>query len=283
MLGEYLWTGFDYLGEQTPYGGRDNSTNGYWNDDWPARSSSFGAVDLCGFPKDRYFLYRSQWTSVETDPMVHLLPHWNWEGKEGQNIPVYVYTNAPEAELFLDGKSLGRKKKGSDLTTLKVAFNNWEEGEYPSPYRLSWDVPFAAGELRAVAYHEGESVAEKKHHTSGSPHRIQLIPDRTEIGDTGSDLSFVTITIHDKQGHFCPLANVQVDFAIEGPGDLIAVDNGNSASVESFQANTRKTFNGMALAIIRRQAGTQGAITLTASADSLEIGSVKIGHKAGPE
>ncbi|MGJ8726629.1 MAG: glycoside hydrolase family 2 TIM barrel-domain containing protein [Roseibacillus sp.] len=270
-MGEYIWTGFDYLGEPTPYGGRDNSTNGYWNDDWPARSSSFGAVDLCGFPKDRYFLYQSQWTKVEDKPMVHLLPHWNWEGKEGVSIPVFVYTNASEAELFLNGKSLGRKKKGVDTPAIKVAFNKWEEGDYNTPYRLGWEVPYAAGELKVVAYHNGKIVAEKAHRTAGPPHSIKLTPDRTAIGDDGTDLSFVTVTIHDKDGNFCPLANVQVDFAIEGEGEIIAVDNGNSASVEPFQAMTRKTFNGMALAVVRREKGSKKWIHLAASSPGLEV------------
>ena len=276
VLGEYIWTGFDYLGEPTPYGGRDNSTNGYWNADWPARSSSFGAVDLCGFPKDRYFLYRSQWTDVKNDPMVHLLPHWNWEGKEGQEIPVYAYTNASEVELFLNGTSLGRKKKGVDTTSLKVAFMRWAEGDYESPYRLSWDVPYTPGELKVVAYEGGKVVAEKSHHTAGEPAYIKLTPDRSEILADGSDLSFVTVTIHDKDGNFCPLANVQVDFALEGAGDLVAVDNGNSASLESFQGTTRKTFNGMALAVIRSQKKSFGAIRLAASAPGLDVGNANI-------
>ncbi|MDQ8192392.1 beta-galactosidase GalB [Roseibacillus persicicus] len=279
VLGEYIWTGFDYLGEPTPYGGRDNSTNGYWNDDWPARSSSFGAVDLCGFPKDRFFLYQSQWTDVKDKPMVHLLPHWNWEGMEGRTIPVYVYTNAPEAELFLNGKSLGRKKKGADTTALKVAFNNWDEGDYNSPYRLSWDVPYQAGELKTIAYLDGKAVAEKAFQTAGSPAKLALSPDRSVIAADGSDLSFVTIRVLDQNGNFCPLANVQVNFRVDGPGELIAVDNGDSASTESFQAPTRKTFNGLALAVIRSKKGEAGAISLTATASNLTPIHVEIQSK----
>ncbi|GAF02761.1 glycoside hydrolase family 2 TIM barrel-domain containing protein [Saccharicrinis fermentans] len=137
-LGEFMWTGFDYLGEPTPYGGRDNSTHGYWNDNWPSHSSYFAPVDLCGFPKDRYYLYQSQWTSK---PMVHVLPHWNWQEKEGDTIPVFAYTNCDEVELFVNEKSMGRKVKGVDLTPIPAEFHFFEKGTYMSKYRLSWKVP----------------------------------------------------------------------------------------------------------------------------------------------
>ncbi|MEM9080297.1 MAG: beta-galactosidase GalB [Verrucomicrobiota bacterium] len=270
-MGEYIWTGFDYLGEPTPYGGRDNSTNGYWNDDWPARSSSFGAVDLCGFPKDRYYLYQSQWTTAEDNPMVHLLPHWNWQGREGQDIPVYAYTNAQEVELFHNGKSLGRKVKGKDKTDLIINFLRWEEGgTWASPYRLSWNVPYQPGELKAIAYQNGQPVAEKIITTASAPTNIELTPDRTEIAADGSDLSFITVRILDKDGNFCPLADNKVDFRVDGPGQLVAVDNGNSASLESFQAPFRKAFNGMALAIVKSKKGAAGKIILSATSQGLK-------------
>ncbi len=279
VIGEFIWTGFDYLGEPTPHGGRDNSTNGYWNDDWPSRSSYFGAVDLCGFPKDRYFLYQSQWTSVKDNPMVHLLPHWNWTDNAGEPIPVFVYTNASEAELFLNGKSLGRKTKGRDTTPIKVAFNNWTEGDYHTPYRLRWDVPFAPGELKVVAWQDGKPVAEKSHHTAGAPAGIELTADRPVITADGNDLSFVTVRILDKDGRFCPLADNLVNFTIDGPATIAAVDNGNAASVESFQAPHRKAFSGMALVVLRGNPGKPGPITLSASSDGLQTTSIKIESK----
>ncbi|MFD2255643.1 beta-galactosidase GalB [Luteolibacter algae] len=271
VLGEYIWTGFDYLGEPTPHGGKDNSTNGYWNEDWPSRSSYFGAVDLCGFPKDRFFLYQSHWTDVKDNPMVHLLPHWNWEDRAGQEIPVYVYTNAEEAELFLNGKSLGRKVKGKDKPKQIVAFNNWEEGnDWETPYRLRWDVPFEAGELKVIAYQDGKAIAEDSHKTAGAPAKLELTADRPEITADGKDLSFVTVRVLDKDGNFCPNATNQIDFKLEGPASIAAVDNGNAASLESFQAPTRKAFSGMALVVIRGEDGKSGEIKLTATSEGLE-------------
>ena len=168
-----MWTGFDYLGEPTPYGGRDNNTNGYWNTDWPARSSYFGAVDLCGFPKDRYYLYQSQWTKT---PMVHVLPHWNWEGSGHDTIPVYVYTNCEEAELFVNGESCGKKVKGRDLSKLIVKFFQYDKPYFMSKYRLSWEVPFSPGSLKVVGYIDGKKAAEKEINviTSYSIHYTKL-------------------------------------------------------------------------------------------------------------
>ncbi|MEO1451294.1 MAG: glycoside hydrolase family 2 TIM barrel-domain containing protein, partial [Bacteroidota bacterium] len=203
-MGEFIWTGFDYLGEPTPYGGRDNNTDGYWNADWPSRSSYFGAADLCGFPKDRYFLYQSQWTS---EPMIHLLPHWNWAGMEGQNIPVYCYTNCDEAELFVNGKSMGRRVKGKDLTNIKVKFFRYESDNFDSPYRLSWEVPYEAGEIKVVGYKNGKKTVEKAIQTAGKPYQISLAVDREEISADGRDLAYVTVRILDKAGNLCPMAD----------------------------------------------------------------------------
>ncbi|MEO0473162.1 MAG: glycoside hydrolase family 2 TIM barrel-domain containing protein, partial [Bacteroidota bacterium] len=247
-LGEFIWTGFDYLGEPTPYSGRDNQTNGYWNDDWPSRSSYFAPVDLCGFPKDRYYLYQSQWTEA---PMVHVLPHWNWEGKEGTIIPVFAYTNAEEVELFVNGISQGKKRKGQDITPIPAEFHDFEKGIYQSKYRLAWDVPYQPGELKVVAYTAGKAVAEKILKTAGKPARIRLIPDRDELNADGQDLSFITVRVEDKNGNVCPLADDLVNFTISGAGTLAAVGNGNQRSMESFQAPFRKAFNGLCLLIVR--------------------------------
>ncbi|AWW29582.1 glycoside hydrolase family 2 [Echinicola strongylocentroti] len=275
VMGEFMWTGFDYLGEPTPYGGKDNSTNGYWNDDWPARSSYFGAVDLCGFPKDRFYLYQSQWTE---EPMIHLLPHWNWEGMEDETIPVYCYTNCDEAELFLNGESLGKKVKGKDKTPIIVDFLRYEPKTFASPYRLSWDVPYQAGELKVVGYKEGKAIQEKTINTAGKPASISLNVDRTEIDADGRDLAYVTVKVTDKDGNTCPIADNLVEFEVKGEGELIAVDNGDPTSVSPFQADYRKAFNGMCLAIIRATE-KPGNIELTATSKSLKKAQVTISTK----
>jgi beta-galactosidase len=273
ILGEFIWTGFDYLGEPTPYGGRDNSTDGYWNADWPARSSYFGAVDLAGFPKDRFYLYQSQWT---TEPMVHLLPHWNWEGHEGETIPVYVYTNCDEAELIVNGESLGRRKRWAETTELLVKFNNYEGDTFSSKYRMRWDVPYASGAIEVIGFRNGKVAARKTIRTAGPAAAIGLEPDRSTIAGDGLDLCFVTVRIEDAAGVFCPRADNRVHFEISGPGEIAAVDNGNAATTDPFQADWRHAFNGMALVIVRSKAGGTGVITLTARADGLAEKAVEI-------
>ncbi len=275
VMGEFIWTGFDYLGEPTPYGGKDNSTNGHWNSDWPSRSSYFGAVDLCGFPKDRFYLYQSQWT---TEPMIHLLPHWNWKGMEGQNIPVYCYTNCDEAELFVNGKSMGRKVKGEDKTTLIVDFLRYEPKTFDSPYRLSWDVPYIAGTIKVVGYKDGKAVNEKVINTAGAPAKVSLSVDRKVIDADGRDLAYVTVRVEDKNGNLCPNAENLVNFSVKGAGKLIAVDNGNAATTESFQASYRKAFSGMALAILNSTEKT-GTMTLTAKSKGLKSATITVATK----
>lgn len=247
-LGEFIWTGFDYLGEPTPYGGRDNSTDGYWNDDWPSHASYFAPVDLCGFPKDRFYLYQSQWTD---EPMVHVLPHWNWEGSEGEIIPVVSYTNCDEVELFVNGKSLGRKVKGVDLTDVFTEYRGFEKGVFKSKYRLSWDVPYQPGTITAVAYKNGKKAASKTITTAGKPAKILLDSDRQLLNADGYDLSFITVSIVDQNGNFCPLADNLVNVSVTGNGVLEAVGNGNSASLESFKEDFIKTFNGKAMLIVK--------------------------------
>ncbi|MEM9160703.1 MAG: DUF4982 domain-containing protein, partial [Verrucomicrobiota bacterium] len=251
--------------------GRDNSTKGYWNEDWPARSSYFGIVDLCGFPKDRYYLYQSQWTDK---PMVHLLPHWSWEGKEGETVPVYGYTNCEEAELFLNGKSLGRRVKGIDKTELIVKFIQYEGESFESPYRLSWNVPYEKGELKIVAYKSGKAICEKSIDTAGSAERIALEADRSVIANDAADLSFISVAIEDSVGNLCPAANNDVQFEIEGPGEIAAVGNGQPFSTESFQANHRRAFNGRCMLIIRSKRGLEGEIKVTAQSEGLQSSSI---------
>lgn len=274
-LGEFIWTGFDYLGEPTPYAGRDNHTHGYWNDDWPSRSSYFAPVDLCGFPKDRYYLYQSQWT---TAPMVHVLPHWNWEGKEGQMLPVYAYTNAEAVELFVNGKSMGKKVKGKDVTPIPAEYHSFEKGIFMSPYRLSWSVPYQKGTLKVVAYTNGKEVATKEIKTAGKPTKISLSADRSLISADGKDLSFITVNIEDADGNLCPRADNLVNFKIEGEGVLAAVDNGNQRSLESFQEPFRKAFSGKCLLVVKSTKNT-GNITITASSEGLESKTIRISTK----
>ena len=262
VLGEFVWTGFDYLGEPTPYFAWNKPRD---EKDWPSRSSYFGIVDLAGFPKDRYYLYQSQWTKA---PMVHVLPHWNWAGREGQPIPVMAYTNAEEVELLLNGRSLGRKKKGEPYV-MPVHQKVSDDLHFTTRYRLVWQVPYQPGTLEAVAYSGGKPVAKSVVKTAGASARIALAPDRARIKADGEDLSFVTVRIEDAAGNLVPGADNLVLFTLEGQGSLAAVDNGNAASIESFQGTSRKAFSGLALAIVRSRRGEPGAIQVRAESDGL--------------
>jgi beta-galactosidase len=272
VLGQFVWTGFDYIGEPTPFfwAGDDQDLTAK---DWPARSSYFGMIDLAGFPKDRYYLYQSQWTSK---PMVHLLPHWNWQGREGQAIPVMVYSNADEVELSLNGKSLGRKARYSDSWDMPVSKKVIPSGKFATKYRRIWHVPYEPGTLRAVAYQNGKQVAVEEVRTAGPPAQIKLAPDRAVIQSDGEDLSFVTVRIEDKDGNLCPAADNLVHFDVTGAGTIAAVDNGNAATVEPFQADHRKAFSGMALLILRSKARGEGMIRVVATSDGLTEGTATI-------
>ena len=259
ILGEFVWTGFDYIGEPTPYWQEDDK------DDWPARSSYFGFVDLAGFPKDRYYLYQSQWT---TEPMVHILPHWNWEGHEGQNVPVMAYSNADEVELFLNGKSLGRKRRFSDPWEMPVGHNVSDSGKFVTKYRLIWQVPYQPGALKAVAYSGGKQVAQQEIRTAGAPARLKLVADRSTIHADGGDLSYVTVRVEDKDGNLCPLADNLIHFNVTGAGEIVGVDNGNAATTEPFHADHRKAFGGMALLILGSHSDP-GKIHVVATGDGL--------------
>ncbi|MEG1685616.1 MAG: DUF4982 domain-containing protein, partial [Bacteroides sp.] len=224
-IGEFVWTGFDYLGEPTPY-----------YTDWPSHSSLFGIVDLAGLPKDRYYLYRSHWNKEQET--LHLLPHWNWKGREGEITPIFVYTNYPTAELFINGKSQGKRTKDLSVTvrnsTDSVSIMNFKRQQR---YRLMWmDTKYEPGTVKVVAYDKnGKAVAEKTMCTAGKPHHIELIPDRRLLKADGKDLSFVTVKIVDKNGNLCPNATTEIKFKVKGAGIYCAGANGNSASLESFQ------------------------------------------------
>jgi len=269
VFGEFVWTGFDYLGEPTPYfGWRDKDTA----KDWPARSSYFGFVDLAGFPKDRYYLYQSEWT---TKPMVHLLPHWNWQGHEGQTIPVMAYSNADEVELFVNGKSLGRKKRFGEIFEIPVGANVTPDRKFSSKYRFVWRVPYQPGSIKAVAYSGGKQVASQEIRTAGTPARIKLSADRSLIHADGDDLSYITVRVEDKDGNLCPDADNLVHFNVTGAGDIAGVDNGNEATTEPFHADHRKAYHGLALLIVRSRESA-GRIHVVATGDGLAQAQLEI-------
>lgn len=240
-IGEFVWTGFDYLGEPTPY-----------YSDWPSHSSLFGIIDLAGLPKDRYYLYRSHWNKKEET--LHILPHWNWKGREGEITPVFVYTNHPSAELFINGKSQGRRTK--DLS-VKVQNSGDKESvanlKRQHRYRLMWmDTRYEPGTVKVVAYDEnGKAVAEKEIHTAGAPHHIELTADRTELTANGKDLSFITVKVVDKDGNLCPDANHLVRFKVKGAGTFRAAANGDPTCTKMFHEPEMPLFNGMLTAIIQ--------------------------------
>ena len=267
-IGEFVWTGFDYLGEPTPY-----------YSDWPSHSSLFGIIDLAGLPKDRYYLYRSHWNKDEET--LHILPHWNWKGREGEITPIFVYTNYPTAELFINGKSQGKRTKDMSVTVYNSADSaSAADLKRLARYRLMWmDTKYEAGTVKVVAYNEnGEVAAEKEIKTAGKPYKIELIPDRTEITADGKDLSFVTVKVVDKEGNLCPIATNQIKFKVKGNGKYVAGANGDPTSLESFQEPTMKVFNGMMTAIIGSNE-IPGTITLEATSKGLKKGSVTIKGK----
>jgi beta-galactosidase len=247
VAGEFVWTGFDYLGEPTPY----------YESNAPSRSSYFGIVDLAGFKKDRFYLYQSRWRP--DFPMAHLVPQcWNWPGREGQITPVYVYTTGDEAELFLNGQSLGRKTRE------------------PFDYRLRWnDVAYQPGELKVVAYKDGKPWAVDSVKTSGDPAKLVLTTNHKKINQGQDELSYVTVTVEDKDGVVVPQADNLIQFKIsEGPGQIVATDNGDATDLTSFPSPDRKAFHGLALAIVR---GMQtGGITVEASSPGLKAGQIEI-------
>jgi beta-galactosidase len=243
VSGMYIWTGWDYIGEPTPY-------------PWPARSSYFGIIDLAGFPKDVYYMYQSEWTNT---PVLHVLPHWNWKNGDKVDVVVY-YNNADEVELFLNGKSLGKKKKTNDT------------------FHVKWTVPFAAGTIKAVSTKNGATVLTKEVNTAGAAAKIMLTADRSSIKADGRDLSFVTVQIVDAQGNPVPNAEDDVQFAIEGVGLIAGVDNGSPTSMESFKGNARKAFHGKCLAVIQ-STGKTGTIKLKATAAGLSSADIEIQAK----
>jgi len=245
LAGEFVWAGFDYHGEPDPF-----------EDMWPAHSSYFGIVDMCGFPKDRYYLYTSHWTD---EPMIHVLPHWNWQGRVGEKTPVHCYTNCASAELFVNGESYGKKTKRA--------------GEY----RLIWnDINYQPGAIKVTGYDEnGNSLCDKEIKTAGEPFRIALKSDRDPVNADSEDLAFVTVKITDAEGTLCPASDHTVSFQIEGEGRIAAVGNGDPTSIESYGADHRKVFHGLCLVIVW-STGKAGEIRLRAFSPGLNSAEIVI-------
>ena len=266
MSGEFVWTGFDYLGEPTPYN-KDLTNLLNFSDPnelekarkeleelgkikTPSRSSYFGIVDLCGFPKDRYYNYKSYWRPDV--PTVHILPHWNWEERIGEITPVHIYTSGDAVELFLNGKSLGRREKAHSYD------------------RLTWDdVRYEPGSLKAVAYKNGQKWAEELVETTGKPAALQVTAEKTELKSDGTDLSFIRVAVVDSQGRVVPRSKNHLKFSVTGPAEIIATDNGDATSLLPFQLSERDAYNGLALVILRSQYMKQGKVLLTVESKGL--------------
>ena len=259
-IGQFVWTGFDYLGEPSPYD----------TDAWPNHSSVFGIVDLAYIPKDRFYLYRSQWNKA--DATLHMLPHWNWEGREGETTPVFVYTSYPCAELFLNGVSQGRRTFAEP------------DGQTPclgekamKRFRLMWDdVEYQPGELKVVAYNaEGQAVAEKTIRTAGKASAIRLTPDRNVLKADGEDLCFINVSLTDKDGNPVPCDSRLVKVKVSGAGAFKAIANGDPTCLESFQQPQMHLFSGQ-LTVLVQSGTTPGEITVEVSGKGVRKATLRI-------
>jgi beta-galactosidase len=248
VAGEFVWTGFDYLGEPGPY-------------QWPSRSSYFGIIDLCGFPKDRFYVYQSEWSDK---PMVHLLPHWNWPGFEGKEIPVWCFTNGDSVELFLNGKSLG-EKTAKDRKNL----------------HFEWYVPYTPGTLKAVAKRDGKEIAVDEVVTAGKPAKLVLRPDRSQLRADREDLSFVQVRVEDKDGNLCPNADDEVSFKIGGAGKIVGVECGDPTNHEAFKAQQHRVFHGLGLVVVQ-PTDEAGEVQLEATSGSLAPASTTLSTVKNP-
>lgn len=251
VIGQFVWTGFDYLGEPTPY-----DTNA-----WPSHSSTFGIIDLASIPKDRYYLYRSVWN--QKSPTLHILPHWNWKGREGKVTPIFVYTSYPKAELFINGKSQGIQEKNDSTVTNR--------------FRLMWNhTVYEPGEVRVVAYDkDGKQAAEETIHTAGKPHHLVITTNRKQLQANGEDLAYCTVQVADKHGNIVPTDTRVVKFKVEGAGSFCATANGDSTSLRSFQKPVMDLFSGAATAIVR-SSDHSGKLRFTVSAHGVKSASVII-------
>ena len=263
VIGDFMWTGIDYLGEAR----------------WPAKNSTSGVLDTCGFKKDGFYFYQSQWTAK---PMLHLFPHWTWPGKEGQVVPVTCYTNCDSVELFVNGKSLGVKSYCFPRYGMEDVYGHYcADAQRPrttSDLHLTWDAVVCPRHVAAVGTKDGKVVCTEEVATAGAPAKIALAVDRRAIAADRQDVAHVTVQIVDEQGRMAPAADNDVTFAIAGPGRLIGLDNGNPTSTEDFKASHRRAFNGMCLAIVQ---ATQepGKIHVAARAEGLKEASLDIETK----
>ena len=273
LLGEYVWTGFDYLGEPTPYNSDETNLLNFRSDpskkvelekkleelkksNPPSRSSYFGIIDLAGFKKDRFYSYQSHWRPEM--PVAHIFPHWNWSERIGLVTPVHVYTSGDEAELFLNGKSLGRKKMTPD-----------------KDFRLVWDdVIYTPGTLKVICYKNGKQWSTDEVKTTAEAEKLTLSVDRPVISPDGSDLAFITVKVSDKEGLMVPRSNPSIKFTIEGAGEIVATDNGDATSFVPFQSHERQAFNGMALVIVKAKKGQKGMFTVKAESEGLILGKI---------
>ncbi|MBN2349581.1 MAG: DUF4982 domain-containing protein [Bacteroidales bacterium] len=259
VAGDFMWTGIDYLGES-------------W---WPHKNSSSGVIDLCGFPKDGFYFYQSQWTKK---PIIHLFPHWNWEGREGQIIPVLAYTNCDAVELFLNGKSYGEKRLEFPRQGTSGGWNTYDQPQiFPTTadLHLSWDVPYEPGIIKVVGKKNGEIVATEILTTTGPPQSIKLSADKTRLEADKRDIAHIKVEITDAEGNVVPTANNHIYFTVEGEGKLLGVDNGNPADHAIYSENHRQTFNGLALVIIQ-STHKPGVIRLKAQSENLTEARIEI-------
>mgnify|MGYP005874403549 CR=1 FL=1 len=275
ICGEFVWTGFDYLGEPTPFNSdmsvllnhaalseeelakAKEELKRIEKERPSSRSSYFGIVDLAGFPKDRYYLYKAHW--MPDEPMAHILPHWNFPDRIGKITPVFVYSSGDEVELFLNGESLGRKKK--------------EQYQY----RFKWEnVIYTPGELKAIAYKNGKLWATESVRTTGEPALLQVSAYKDKIKVADNELAFITVSIRDKTGSVVPTANHKIKCKLEGEGKIVATDNGDPTSLISFSATERETFNGFMLVVIKAHQGAKGKLRLIVESENLKSASVDI-------
>lgn len=262
-LGQFVWTGFDYLGEPSPYD----------TDAWPSHSSVFGIIDLASLPKDRYYLYRSLWNKQAHT--LHILPHWTWPGREGEVTPVFVYTDYPEAELFINGKSLGRQRKltAAEAQARKETDPLWLQRRY----RLMWmDAVYEPGEVRVVAYDaEGRVAKERTVRTAGKPHHLELVPDRTVLAADGKDLSYITVRVVDKDGNLCPFDKRDVQFRVQGQGSYRAAANGDATCLYPFHKPLMPAFAGQ-LTLLVQSGQKAGSIVVEAKAKGVKAGTIRL-------
>ena len=265
MIGEFIWTGIDYLGEPTPY-----------YVEWPSHSSYFGAVDLATLPKDRFYLYRSHWNKSEET--LHILPHWTWNGREGEVTPIFVYTNYPTAEVFINGKSQGKQTKNLSIPLRETENPESQKTfERQKRYRLMWlNTKYEPGSVKVVAYNDkGEAVAEKEIHTAGKPYQIKLTADRNYIKADGKDLAYITVEVVDKEGNVCPDVNDLVQFEVKGAGKFRASANGDATSLDLFHEPKMHLFNGKLMAIVQASEKT-GEIIFKAKSQKIKGNQIKI-------